>query len=218
MKGVVETYTLVRENILGKVFFGLFLSLLSAFVGVCVGTFVPRPLITLLVVVELVMIVVAMVRQRRRNIGMPFVMAFTFISGITLWPILATYATILGPAVVLKAIGVSAVAFLVAAIVASRTSLDFSFLGGFLFVGLIAILLMGVVSLFISFSSMTQLVYSLLGIAIFVGYVLFDVNRIAHKGVSQTQVPWVVLSLYLDFVNLLLFVLQLFGVLQSNRR
>jgi uncharacterized protein len=214
----VETYTLVRGNILGKVFFGLFLSLIAAFAGVLAGTQIPTPLIGLLAIVEIIMIVAAMFLQRRKSIGMTFVLAFTFISGITLWPAIAMYTTLLGPAVVLKAIGVSAVAFLVAAGVASRTSFDFSFLGGFLFIGLIGILLMGVVSLFIGFSTVTELIYSLLGIAIFIGYVLFDVNRIAHMGVSQEQVPWVVLSLYLDFINLLLFVLRLFGVLQSDSR
>ncbi|CAM3977308.1 Bax inhibitor-1 family protein [Alicyclobacillus pomorum] len=214
----METYVLSRGSLLGKVFFGLCLSLVSAFLGVWAGTQIPTAVIGILMIVELVMIVVAMFMQRRRAIGMPFVLAFTFISGITLWPTLHYYAYTLGAAVVLKAIGVSAGAFLVAAVVASRTSFDFSFLGGFLLVGLLAVLGMGVVSLFIGFSTMAELIYSLLGIAIFIGYVLFDVNRIAHNGIAERDIPWVVLSLYLDFVNLLLFVLRLFGVLQSDRR
>lgn len=214
----MEAYTLVRGNVLGKVFVGLFWSLVAAFAGVSIGSYIPWPVIVLLGLVELIMLVAAMFLQRRKSIGMPFVLAFTFISGITLWPTLVHYTALLGPGMVLKAIGVSAVAFLVAAVVASRSSLDFSFLGGFLFIGLIAIVLMGVVSLFIGFSTLTELIYSLLGIAIFIGYVLFDVNRIARMGLSEEQVPWVVLSLYLDFINLLLFVLRLFGVLQSDSR
>ncbi|WAH36589.1 Bax inhibitor-1/YccA family protein [Alicyclobacillus dauci] len=214
----MEAYTLSQNRLLGRVFFGLFGTLLAALVGVGVGTQIPMGMIAVLSLVELVMIFVAMFRQRKKAIGFGFVYAFTFISGVTLWPIVHQYAMTLGAGLVLKALAVSAGSFLIAAIVASRTSLDFSFLGGFLFVGLMAILLMGLVSLFTGFSSLASLIYSLLGIAIFIGYILFDVNRIARYGIAEQQVPWVVLSLYLDFVNLFLFVLRLMGVLGSSDR
>ena len=214
----MQTYTLTRNSLLAKVFSGLFMSLAVALVGFYAGSYVPRPLLGILSIVELVMIVGAMFIQRRRRIGLGFVLAFTFISGMTLYPVIAYYISVLGAAMVMEAVGVTAGAFLIASILAARTSLDFSFLGGFLMVGLLSILLMGLVSLFIGFSTLMQLVYSLLGVAIFVGYILFDVNRIAHNGVSVEQVPWVVLSLYLDIINLLLFVLRLFGVLQNSRR
>jgi len=214
----MQAYALTRNSLLSKVFRGLFMSLLTAMVGLYAGQYVPLRLLQLLVIVELVMIVVAMFVQRRRRIGMAFVLTFTFISGMTLLPTMAHYASTLGTSMVLEAVGVAAAAFLIAAVTASRTSMDFSFLGGFLFIGLIALLLMGLVSMFTGFSTMAELIYSLLGIAIFIGYVLFDVNRMAHKGVTEEQVPWVVLSLYLDLVNLILFVLRLFGILQSNRR
>lgn len=214
----MQAYALTRNTLLSKVFGGLFMSLLTAMVGLYAGQYVPRGLLQLLVIVELVMIVVAMFVQRRRRIGMAFVLTFTFISGMTLLPTMQAYAAMLGTTMVLQAVGVAAAAFLIAAVTASRSSMDFSFLGGFLFIGLIALLLMGLVSMFTGFSTMAELVYSLLGIAIFVGYVLFDVNRIAKQGVTAEQVPWVVLSLYLDLVNLILFVLRLFGILQSSRR
>jgi uncharacterized protein len=214
----METVVLTRNSVLGRVFFHLAISLVFAFVGVFAGQYVPPGVIRLLMFVELIMIFGAMFLQRRRSMGMPFVFLFTFISGITLYPIRAYYTGLLGPATLLKAIGVSAIAFIVAGAVASRTSFDFSFLGGFLFIGLIAIVVMGLVSMFVGFSTMAGLIYSLLGIAIFIGYVLFDVNRMAHNGLSEAMVPWMVLSLYLDFINLLLFVLQLLGILGGQRR
>ncbi|QSO48199.1 Bax inhibitor-1/YccA family protein [Alicyclobacillus mengziensis] len=214
----METYALTRNSVFSRVFFGLAISLVFAFVGVYAGQYVPPTVISLLMFVELLMIFGAMFLRRRRHMGMTFVYLFTFISGITLYPVLAYYTGVLGPATLLKAIGVSAIAFIVAALVASRTSFDFSFLGGFLFIGLIAIVVMGLVSMFIGFSTMAGLIYSLLGIAIFVGYVLFDVNRMAHNGLSDAMVPWMVLSLYLDFINLLLFVLQLLGILGGQSR
>lgn len=214
----MQAYTLSQNKLMSRVFLGLFGTLLMALVGVLVGTQLPYGLIPLLSIVELVMIVVAMFMQRRRNIGFGFVYTFTFISGITLWPLIYSYGVTLGTGLVIKALAVSAGAFLIASIVAANTSLDFSFLNGFLFIGLMALLLMGIVSIFTGFSSVMSLVYALLGIGVFVGYILFDVNRIARQGLSAQMVPWVVLSLYLDFVNLFLFVLRLMGVLQSSDR
>ncbi|MCL6597247.1 MAG: Bax inhibitor-1 family protein [Alicyclobacillus macrosporangiidus] len=214
----MQTYVMTRNHVLSRVFFGLFLSLLTGSAGVYAGTYMPPAVIGILMLVELVMIVAAMFIQRRRAVGMPFVLVFTFVTGATLWPAISFYLANIGPAPVIKALAVSAAAFLVAAAVASRSSFDFTFLGGFLFIGLLALLLMGLVSFFLPFSSTVGLVYSVLGIAVFVGYVLFDVNRIVHLGLSDEMVPWVVLSLYLDFVNLFLFVLRLFGILQSDRR
>ncbi|WP_026962151.1 Bax inhibitor-1/YccA family protein [Alicyclobacillus herbarius] len=209
--------TLSRNQLMSKVFFGLFLSLLSAFVGLGVGCYLPPALIVVAMVAELVMIVVAMFIQRSRRIGMGFVMAFTFISGLTLYPIISVKISQLGATLVLEAAGVTAATFLISALVAARSDFDFSFLAGFLFIGLLALLLTGIVSLFISFSTVAELIYCVLGIAIFVGYVLFDVNRMAHHGVAEDQVAWVVLSLYLDIINLFLFILRLMGVLQSSR-
>lgn len=216
----MQTYTIVQNRVLGRVFLGLFGTLLTAMVGVLAGTQIPPALIGALTIVELIMIIVAVFRQRRKAIGFPFVYAFTFISGVTLWPIIHGYALTLGSMVIVKALAVAAGAFLIASIVASRTSMDFSFLGGFLFIGLMALLLMGIITIFTGFSSTASLVYSLIGIAVFIGYILFDVNRIARAGIPEAYIPWVVLSLYLDFVNLFLFILRLMGVLggSSDRR
>jgi uncharacterized protein len=214
----LQEYSLAKSPVLGRVFLGLFGSLLLATAGVYVGQFVPPFAFMVLMVAELVMIIAAMFIQRKRSIGYGFVYAFTFISGITLYPTIAHYTMLMGPAPVIKALAVTAGAFFISSFVASRSSLDFSFLGGFLFVGLIAILLMGVISIFIPFSTMTSLVYSLIGIGIFVGYVLFDVNRIARMGIAESEVPWMVLSLYLDFINLFLFVLRLMGILESDNK
>ncbi|MCL6626744.1 Bax inhibitor-1/YccA family protein [Alicyclobacillus shizuokensis] len=209
--------TLSRQRLMSKVFFGLFLSLLSAFVGLGLGRYLPPALLLAAMVAEVVMIIVAMFVQRSRRIGMGFVLVFTFVSGLTLYPVIAVYASQLGATLVLEAAGVTAATFFISALVAARSDFDFSFLSGFLFIALLALLLMGVVSLFISFSTVAQLIYCVLGIAVFVGYVLFDINRMARHGVVEAQVPWVVLSLYLDVLNLFLFILRLMGVLQSSR-
>ncbi|MDP9729185.1 Bax inhibitor-1 family protein [Alicyclobacillus tolerans] len=214
----MQTYSVSRGSLMSRVFLGLFASLLFATIGVYAGQFVPPVLVSIAMFAEIIMIVVAMFLQRRRTIGYPFVFSFTFISGLTLYPTIAYYTQTYGSGLVLEALGVTAISFLVASIVASRSSMDFSFLGGFLFIGLIALILMGIVSFFVHFGTTGQLIYSFIGIAIFIGYILFDVNRLSKYGVAEQYVPWIVLSLYLDIINLFLFILQFFGVSSNSRR
>ncbi|WP_206832113.1 Bax inhibitor-1/YccA family protein [Alicyclobacillus fructus] len=211
-----QTYTITQNKILSRVFLGLCVSLVTAGIGVVVGTRLPYGLTPILWLVELGMIVYAMFRQYTRAIGYPFVFTFTFISGMTLSYALMAYASAFGMGLVLKALAVTAGAFLVASFVASRTSMDFSFLGGFLMIGTLALLLMGLVAMFTGFSSAASLIYAYLGVAIFIGYVLFDVNRLAQYGVAEQHVPWMVLSLYLDFINLFLFILRLMGIMSGG--
>ncbi len=195
-----------------RVFLGLFGTLLAAAAGSVIGQYVPPTLTMFLMFAEIVMVFVASFVSRRRAVGWTFVFAFSVISGITLTPILAYYTQAIGVQMVREAFIVTAVAFAVTAFVGSRKSLDFSWLGHLVFAALIVLLGLGVISFFIPFSSSLSFVYTYLGIAVFVGYLLFDVNRLTRYGVSAEQVPMVVLQLYLDFVNLFLFILRLFGL------
>ena len=195
-----------------RVFLGLFGTLLAAAAGSVIGQYVPPTLTMFFMFAEIVMVFVASFVSRRRAVGWTFVFAFSVISGITLTPILAYYTQAIGVQMVREAFIVTAVAFAVTAFVGSRKSLDFSWLGHLVFAALIVLLGLGVISFFIPFSSSLSFVYTYLGIAVFVGYLLFDVNRLTRYGVSAEQVPMVVLQLYLDFVNLFLFILRLFGL------
>jgi FtsH-binding integral membrane protein len=205
-------YTTGTRVSMGDVFPALFFSLLFATAGLYVGKYVPQALFLPLAIIELVMIFAAMFIRRRRAVGYGFLYAFTFLSGITLYPAIYIYVSKLGAPIVLQAFAVTAIAYGGAAFYAAITKADFSFLGGFLFIGLIALLGMGIVSFFIPFSHTANWVYTLLGILIFIGYTLFDISRITRYGVSREDVPFVVLSLYLNFVNLFLFILRLFGL------
>ncbi len=195
-----------------RVFLGLFGTLLAAAAGSVIGQFVPPTLTMFLMFAEIVMVFVASFVRRRRAVGWTFVFAFSVISGITLTPILAYYTQAIGVQMVQEAFIVTAAAFAVTAFVGSRKSLDFGWLGHLVFAALIVLLGLGVISFFVPFSSSLDFVYTYLGIAVFVGYLLFDVNRLTRYGVNPEQVPMVVLQLYLDFVNLFLFILRLFGL------
>ena len=93
----------------------------------------------------------------------------------------------------------------------TRRSLDS--LGQWMFVGLIAIIIASIINIFVG-SSVAQMVISALAIVIFLGLTAYDTQKIRelvsvdHNG--NTEVVGA-LTLYLDFINLFLNLLQLFG-------
>jgi FtsH-binding integral membrane protein len=89
---------------------------------------------------------------------------------------------------------------------------DFSYLGGMLFIALIALVVAGFVLMFFH-SSMLGTLYALGGVLLFSGYVLYDTSRIMLHLNPDEAVTGAV-SLYLDFINLFLFILRLL----DNRR
>ena len=85
--------------------------------------------------------------------------------------------------------------------------------GRFMFVGLIAIIIASIVNIFIG-STVTQMVISALAIIIFLGLTAYDTQKIREEISVQTSDAAEVrgaLTLYMDFINLFLNLLQLFG-------
>ena len=98
------------------------------------------------------------------------------------------------------------------------TKKDLSELGSLLFVGLIAIIIASIINIFIG-STVMQMVISAIAIIIFLGLTAYDTQQIremvtydADDGVEVMGA----LTLYLDFINLFLNLLQLFGVSKSD--
>jgi uncharacterized protein len=189
----------------------LVLSLLIATVGLFLGSKVPTVFMMPLLVVELIMIFSASF-VRRRRVGYGFLYSFTLISGVTLFPTINYYTQNIGGYAVLEAFAVTVIAFGAAAIYVKTTRANFNFLAGFLFMGVIALMGIGLAGLFLPFSHEINQIYTFLGVLVFIGYMLFDLSRIINQGVATEDVPGVVLSLYLDFVNLFLFILRLIGI------
>jgi FtsH-binding integral membrane protein len=93
----------------------------------------------------------------------------------------------------------------------TKTSLDS--LGKFLFVGLIAVIIASVINIFIG-STVMQMVISSLAILVFLGLTAYDTQQIRQQLMVETSPAAEVrgaLSLYMDFINLFLNLLQLFG-------
>ncbi len=196
----------------------LSLSLLISFVGTLAGSlFIPREIVGILVIVELVMIIAAIVIRwrKQKSIGYGFLFAFTGISGITLYPIIEGYGSIIGANLVSVAFLATAAIFGGLAYYAYRSERDFSFLGGFLGAATIGLILMGVSSIFIDYGSAINLLWASAGILIFSGWILYDVSQY-RGGVDAQEVPFAVLMLYLNIVNLFLYILRFLAAITGR--
>jgi FtsH-binding integral membrane protein len=93
----------------------------------------------------------------------------------------------------------------------TKRSLDS--MGKFMFVGLIAIVIASIINIFIG-STVMQMVISALAIIIFLGLTAYDTQKIREE-LSENTAPAAevsgALTLYMDFINLFINLLQLFG-------
>lgn len=106
--------------------------------------------------------------------------------------------------------------FLTMSLYGYTTKRDLTSIGQFMFVGLIAIIIVSLINLFIG-SSLVSMVVSALAVIIFLGLTAYDTQKIremiAYDRTGHAEVMGA-LTLYLDFINLFIHLLHLFG----NRR
>jgi modulator of FtsH protease len=137
------------------------------------------------------------------------VFAFTGIEGLSLGPILNQYLSMKnGGETIMMAGGLTAAVFLSLTAYTLISKKDFSFLGSFLFAGLIVLVLASLIGLFVG-GVQFQLMLATAGALIFSGYILYDTSQIINGG--QTNYVMATVSLYLDILNLFLDLLRLIG-------
>ena len=121
---------------------------------------------------------------------------------------------------IFRAFFITAGAFAGLSIWGYTTKKDLSAMGTFLIMGLIGIIIASVVNMFIG-SAQLHFIVSVLGVIIFAGLTAWDtqklkrdwINRVQHSGeaVAEKSAIMGALRLYLDFINLFLFMLQFMG-------
>ncbi|OIO57464.1 MAG: BAX inhibitor (BI)-1/YccA family protein [Alphaproteobacteria bacterium CG_4_10_14_0_2_um_filter_63_37] len=139
---------------------------------------------------------------------------FAFISGLTIAPLVGVYAARSAAPVVTQALVLSGAVFGGLSLYALTTRKDFSFLQGFLFAGLIVLIVAGLSNFFFQ-STVLQLAIASVGVLLFSGFILFDTQQIARV-YPDNEVTMAALALYLDFLNLFISLLQLLGFLNNE--
>ncbi|MGZ3658822.1 MAG: Bax inhibitor-1 family protein [Bdellovibrionota bacterium] len=114
----------------------------------------------------------------------------------------------------LRAMRITALVTLSAALIGMYSGINFASLGGFLFVALSGLVLFDFFRMFYAFSNRTQLVGAIIGALIFTAYLVFDFNRLENMGKSGSGNTWeramnLSISIYLDIINLFLKILNI---------
>ena len=148
--------------------------------------------------------------------GLIAIFAFTGCLGASLGPMLNYYVASLsnGPMLIMQALGGTGLIFLTLSGYALTTRKDFSFMRGFLFTGLIVVIIAMVANIFMQIPALSLAISSAV-IMIMSALILFDTSRIIHGG--ETNYIRATVSLYLNIYNIFIHLLHLLAALSGNR-
>ena len=169
-----------------------------------------------LIIAELVLVFWVSARIEKLSLTKATLMfiVYSVLNGATLATIFFAYS----PEIITKTFFVTAGTFGAMAVYGYFTKSDLSSWGKLLIMAVIGLIIAGVVNIFLR-SSLMDLVISVVGVLIFVGLTAYDSQKIkrmllkqADRGETAQKVALMgALSLYLDFINLFLYLLRLFG-------
>jgi len=147
--------------------------------------------------------------------GVPVLLGFTFFMGLMLSRMIAMVLGFKnGPELVMTAFGGTAGVFFAMASLSSVIKRDISGMGKWLFVGALAIMVGGIINMFVG-SSAGMMAISVMAIGVFSAYMLYDIKRIIDGG--ETNYITATLALYLDVINVFQSLLALLGMLGGER-
>ena len=148
---------------------------------------------------------------RNSAIGILLVFALTGFMGLTLGPVLSMYIKAFsnGHELIMMALGGTGAIFLGLSAYALTTRKDFSFLGGFLFVGVLVAFLAGIGAIVFAIPTLS-LAVSAMFILLMSGMILFQTSLMVNGG--QTNYIMATVDLYVSIYNLFLSLLQILGI------
>lgn len=160
-------------------------------------------------ILDIVFLVLLMICRDIPVLNLILLAAFTFSSGTSLGISLIMRDENLG----IQAAQLTALAVLLTGVIGMRSGIDFGFLGGFLFVGLILLIIGSIVRIFININNTARKMYAIFGIFIFCGYLLYDFSRLTRFEGSAFANTWhmafkLAINIYIDIINLFLYILD----------
>ena len=154
-------------------------------------------------------------KTRNSAMGILFVFALTGFLGLTLGPLLNLYLTALpnGSQLVMTAFGVTGVSFLGLSAYTIRSGKDFSFMGGFLMVGILGAFVLGLVAYFFNMPTLSLAVSGMFVLAMG-GLIMYQTCEIIHGG--ETNYIMATVTLYVAIYNLFTSLLHILGVFSNE--
>ena len=209
----------MENKIYSKVFLWLFIGLLVTFAtGLYTATnqsalnvIFGKGFYFILVIVELALAVflAARIRKMQPTTAKVCYLLYTFFTGLTFASLFVVYKL----TSIIMVFGITAVLFLIFAIIGKVTKVDLSKLGTYLFMMLIAIIICTIINIFLG-NSTFDIFITIISIVVFLGYIAYDVQKIQRlQGFIDDENLAVIgaFELYLDFINVFIDLLRLFG-------
>lgn len=205
---------LEQNKVLRNTYMMLALTMIPTIIGAFVGLSVSfsfmaeHPIMAPLLMFGVMMGMLFAVSALRNSVwGVVMLLGFTFVAGVFLGPILQHALHLRNGA---QLIGMAAsgtgLIFFSLATIATVTKKDFSFMGKFLFIGVILLVVASLANIFFAIPALS-LTISAIAVLIFSAYILYDISQIIHGG--ETNYVMATMSLYLDIYNIFVNLLSL---------
>ncbi|AIF99057.1 membrane protein [Alteromonas australica] len=189
----------------------MLLAMTLAFSAVCAGIAMAvgiSPMMSLVMTIGAFITLFVVQKKADSASGIYWVFAFTGLMGASLGYTLNFYLGVAGPGLIMEALGATALVFFALSAYALTTKKDFSFMGGFLVVGLVVVLVAAIANIFFAVPAVSLAISAAI-VFIMSGFILFDTSRIIHGG--ETNYIRATVSLYLNIYNLFTSILHLLG-------
>lgn len=210
---------LVQHKVLRNTYWLLALSMVPTIFGAALGVSLHLPLggglMALLFLAIAFGFIWGIEKNKDSGVGVALLLGFTFFMGLWLTPLLSRILGFSnGGFLIMAAFGGTASVFAVLASIATVSKRDFSGVASWAFAGLIVILLASIANIFLGIPALA-IVISVVAIAIFSAYILYDVQQIVNGG--ETNYIRATLSIYLDIYNIFTNLLSLLGIFGGSR-
>ncbi|ASU38392.1 hypothetical protein hmeg3_08845 [Herbaspirillum sp. meg3] len=218
----VSTGAVVRNRVLRNTYWLLALSMIPTVLGAWLGVqmhfsmFAGSPMIGFVVFMAVAFgFFYAIEKTKNSGLGVAVLLGFTFFMGLMLSRLIEyTLGYSNGGTLIMTAFGGTALIFGVMATVATVSKRDFSGMSKWLFAGLLVIVVASLANIFLQLPAL-QLTISVVAIAIFSAYILFDVQQVINGG--ETNYISATLRIYLDVYNVFVNLLSILGIFGGNR-
>ena len=218
----IGTLSIEQNKVLRNTYMMLALTMIPTIIGAFVGTSISfgflaaSPILGSLLMFGAMMGMLFAVAALRNSVwGIAALLGFTFVAGVFLGPILQVALHLKnGAQLIGMAAGGTGLIFFSLATIATVTRKDFSFMGKFLFIGLILLIVASLANLFFQIPALS-LTISAIAVLIFSAYILFDVSRIVHGG--ETNYVMATLGIYMSLYNLFINLLSLLMAFSGER-
>ncbi|MQA19261.1 Bax inhibitor-1/YccA family protein [Rugamonas rivuli] len=225
MNNMQNTYDLagsrqsVQHKVLRNTYWLLALSMVPTIFGAVLGVSLHLPLGGGLMALLFLGIAFGFIwgieKNKDSGLGVALLLGFTFFMGLWLTPLLSRILGFSnGGFLIMTAFGGTASVFAVLATIATVSKRDFSGMANWLFAGVVVILLASIANIFLGIPALA-IVISVVAIAIFSAYILYDVQQIINGG--ETNYIRATLNIYLDVYNIFVNLLSLLGIFGGNR-